>query len=91
MDHEIVAMWVQTLSSVVGLGCIVWGLFQMQAAGKRRDREIDELGKGLQQQGQALERQGEAMTKALTQQGEAMTKAFTQQGEVLAELLRRSA
>ena len=30
MDHEIVAMWVQTLSSVVGLGCIVWGLFAMQ-------------------------------------------------------------
>ena len=29
MDHEIVAMWVQTLSSVVGLGCIVWGLFAM--------------------------------------------------------------
>ena len=80
MEHEIVAMWVQTLSSVVGLGCIVWGLFSMQAAGKRRDREIDELGKGLQQQGQALERQGAAMTQA-----------FTQQGEVLAELLRRSA
>ena len=80
MEHEIVAMWVQTLSSVVGLGCIVWGLFSMQAAGKRRDREIDELGRGLQQQGQALERQGAAMTQA-----------FTQQGEVLAELLRRSA
>ena len=32
------------------------------------------------QQGQALERQGEAMTKA-----------FTQQGEVFAELLRRTA
>ncbi len=98
MDHEIVAMWVQTLSSVVGLGCIVWGLFAMRAAGHRRDREIDELGKGLQQQGQALERQGAAMTQAFTQQGqalerqgEAMTKALTQQGEVLAELLRRSA
>ena len=51
----------------------------MKAAGKRRDREIDELGKGLQQQGRALERQGAAMTQA-----------FTQQGEVLAELLRRS-
>ena len=97
MDHEIVAMWVQTLSSVVGLGCIVWGLFAMKAAGHRRDREIDELGKGLQQQGQALERQGAAMTQAFTQQGqalerqgEAMTQAFTQQGEVLAELLRRT-
>ena len=38
MEHEIIAMWVQTLSSVVGLGCIVWGLFAMQAAGYRRDR-----------------------------------------------------
>ena len=53
----------------------------------RRDREIDELGKGLQQQGQALERQGQALER----QGAAMTKAFTQQGEVLAELLRRTA
>ena len=76
MDHEIVAMWVQTLSSVVGLGCIVWGLFSMKAAGHRRDREIDELGKGIRQQGQALERQGLALER---------------QGEVLAELLRRTA
>ena len=44
MDHEIVAMWVQTLSGVVGVGCIVWGLFAMRAAGHRRDREIDVLG-----------------------------------------------
>ena len=65
MEHEIVAMWVQTLSSVVGLGCIVWGLFSMKAAGNRRDREIDELGKGLQQQGQALERQGEVLAELL--------------------------
>ena len=79
MDHEIVAMWVQTLSSVVGLGCIVWGLFQMREAGQRRDREIDELGKGLQQQ-------GAAMTQAFTQQGAALER----QGAVLAELLRRS-
>ena len=80
MDHEIVAMRGQTLSSVVGSGCIVWGLFAMQAAGHRRDREIDELGKGLQQQGRALERQVAAMTKA-----------FTQQGAVLAALLHRTA
>ena len=98
MEHEIIAMWVQTLSSVVGLGCIVWGLFSVKAAGHRRDREIDELGKALQQQGQALERQGAAMTQAFTQQGQAlerqgaaMTQAFTQQGQVLAELLRRTA
>ena len=72
------------LVSGVGLGCIVWGLFAMKAAGHRRDREIDVLAENMREStrvvGQALERQGEAMTKALTQQG-----------EVLAELLRRSA
>ena len=57
----------QLLVSGVGLGCIVWGLFQMQAAGERRNKEIDVLGK-------ALERQGEAMTKALTQQGEVLAE-----------------
>lgn len=67
MDHEIVAMWVQTLSSVVGLGCIVWGLFSMKAAGHRRDREIDELAAGLR-------KQGEAMTQAFTQQGEVLAE-----------------
>ena len=98
MDHEIVAMWVQTLSSVVGLGCIVWGLFAMKAAGHRRDREIDELATAFRnqgeamtlaftQQGHALERQGEAMTQALTQQGLALER----QSEALAELLRRPA
>ena len=84
--------------SGVGLGCIVWGLFSMQAAGQRRDREIDELAAAFRkqgeamtqaftQQGRALERQGQALER----QGEAMTQAFTQQGQVLAELLRRTA
>ena len=65
MEHEIIAMWVQEISSVVGLTFIGWGLFSMQAAGKRRDREIDALGKALQQQGQALERQGEVRAELL--------------------------
>jgi len=84
----------QLLVSGVGLGCIVWGLFQMREAGKRRDREIDELGKGLQQQGRALEQQGAAMTQAFTLQAEALGKigqALDRQGEALAELLRRPA
>ena len=80
MDHEIVAMRVQTLSSVVGSGCIVWGLFAMQAAGHRRDREIDELAT-------AFRKQGEAMTQAFTQQGQALER----QGRALEALLRRSA
>ena len=59
-----------------GLIAILWGLKRMGAAGARRDREIDVLGK-------ALERQGEMMTQAL--------QGLRQQGEVLAELLRRPA
>ena len=90
MEQQIIAMWVQTLSSVVGLGCIVGGLFAMKAAGHRRDREIDELAA-------AFRKQGDAMTQAFTQQGAAMTQAFTQQGQALERqgraleaLLRRS-
>ena len=86
---------------IVGLGGIFWGLGQMQAAGRRRDKEIDKLGEalerqgammtealqGLRQQGRALERQGAAMTQAFTQQGQALEL----QGQALAELLRRTA
>ena len=102
MEHEMIAMWVQTLSSVVGLGCIVWGLFSMKAAGARRDREIDALVESMRENtrtvGLGLERQGEAMTQAFTQQGlalerqgEAMREAFTQQGEALRALIERTA
>ena len=95
--------------SSVGLGAILWGLAQMQQAGRRRDKEIDEMAVNMREStrvvGEALERQGAAMTQAFTQQGEAlerqgaaMTQAFTQQGEALErqgraleELLRRSA
>ena len=44
----------QLLVSGVGLGCIVWGLFQMQAAGERRNKEIDVLGKALERQGEVF-------------------------------------
>ena len=57
----------QLVVSGVGLGCIVAGLFQMKAAGQRRDREIDELAA-------AFRRQGEAMTQAFTQQGEVLAE-----------------
>ena len=53
-----------------GLCAILVGLKRMGEAGTRRDREIDELGQGRRQQGQALERQGQAMTQAFTQQGQ---------------------
>ena len=45
---------IQAIASVVGLGCIVVGLFQMQAAGKRRNREIDMMSKALERQGDVL-------------------------------------
>ena len=88
----------QLLVSSVGLGAIFWGLTQMQQTGRRRDREIDVmaetmrestrvLGQALGQQGQALERQGHAMSQALEQQGQALER----QGRALEELLRRSA
>ena len=96
----VVIAGLQLVLSGGGLVAILVGLKRMGEAGVRRDREIDELGKGLRQQGHALEQQGAAMTQALTQQGQAlerqgemMTQALQglrQQGEVLAELLRRS-
>ena len=95
----------QLFVSSVGLGAILWGLAQMQQAGRRRDKEIDEMAANMREStrvvGQALERQGLALERqgqALERQGQAMTLAFTQQGralerqgEVLAELLRRTA
>ena len=77
--------WVEIAQLAVsggGLCAILVGLKRMGEAGHRRDREIDELGKGLQQQGQALERQGHALER----QGAAMTQALTQQGEALGKI-----
>ena len=51
-----------------GLFAILVGLKRMGEAGTRRDREIDELGKGLQQQGEMMT---EAL-QALRQQGQAL-------------------
>lgn len=44
----------QLLVSSVGLGCIVWGLFQMREAGERRNKEIDVMAKALERQGEVL-------------------------------------
>ncbi len=44
----------QAAASVVGVGCIVWGLFQMQAAGKRRDRALDQQAETLGKIGQGI-------------------------------------
>ena len=92
--------WVEVAQlgiSSVGLGAILWGLAQMQQAGRRRDKEIDEMAANMREStrvvGEALERQGAAMTQAFTQQGQALDRqgaALERQGEVLAELLRRT-
>ena len=86
--------WVEVAQLVIsgaGLAAILIGLVRMKEAGARRDREIDVLVESMREStrvvGQALERQGAAMTKALERQGEALER----QGEVLAELLRRTA
>ncbi len=106
---RLVVMTLQLVVGIVGMIAIVVGLVRMKEAGARRDKEIDVMAKNMQEStrviAQALERQGAAMTQALTQQGQAlerqgaaMTQALTQQGQalerqglVLAELLRRTA
>ena len=60
---------VQLGVSSVGLGAILWGLAQMQQAGRRRDREIDVMAESMREStrtvGQALERQGRALEELL--------------------------
>ena len=81
---RLVMMGLQLVVGIVGMIAIFVGLVRMKEAGERRDKEIDVMAKNMQEStrviGQALERQGAAMTQA-----------FTQQGQVLAELLRRTA
>ena len=77
---SVVIAGVQLLVSAGGLACIVWGLAQMQQAGRRRDAEIDKLG-------HALEQQGAALGQAVRQIGQALER----QGRALEELLRRTA
>lgn len=55
----------QLIVSSVGLSAIFWGLFQMQQAGQRRDREIDVMAENMRGGVQALERQGRALEELL--------------------------
>ena len=101
MDHEIVATWIRAaqvfVTPGIGLGqigMIGWGLGRMRLAAEERNRQLDimeanqrEQGQAVRDIGQALERQGAAMTQAFTQQGQALDR----QGEFLAELRRRTA
>ena len=78
---------IQTMTGLVGVLAILWGLAQMQQAGRRRDREIDVMTETLRE---STERQAQTLSevgRALERQGQALDR----HGQALAELLRRSA
>ena len=81
----------QATTSLIGIIAILWGLSQMQQAGRRRDREIDVMAETLRQ---STTQQAETLGKiglALDRHGEVLGKigaGIDRQGEVLAELLR---
>ncbi len=87
MEQQIIATWAQVAVGVGQLLLIGWGLRQMGRASEERTRQLDIMEANQREQGQVLGQIGQALER----QGEAMTKAFTQQGDVLAELLRRTA
>ena len=77
----------QATTSLVGIIAILWGLFQMQQAGRLRDREIDVMAETLRQ---STAQQAETLGKiglALDRQGEALR----QQGRALETLIERTA
>ena len=78
---------IQTMTGLVGVLAILWGLAQMQQAGRRRDKEIDVMTETLRE---STERQAQTLSevgRALERQGQALDR----HGQALAELLRRSA
>ena len=78
---------IQTMTGLVGVLAILWGLAQMQQAGRRRDRESDVMTETLRE---STERQVQTLSevgRALERQGQALDR----HGQALAELLRRSA
>ena len=87
MEQQIIATWAQVAVGVGQLLLIGWGLRQMGRASEERTRQLDIMEANQREQGQVLGQIGQALER----QGEAMTRAFTQQGDVLAELLRRTA
>ncbi len=70
---------IQTMTGLIGVLAILWGLAQMQQAGRRRDREIDVMTETLRE---STERQVQTLSE--------VGRALERQGEALAELLRRS-
>ena len=95
MEQQIIAAWAQVgaMLTVGGLQCylIVRGLNQMGKASEARNRQLDIMEAGQREQSRTQAETLGKIGQALDRQGAAMTQAFTQQGEVLAELLRRTA
>lgn len=87
MDHQIITAWAGVGIGVGQLLLIGWGLRQMGESSQERNRQLDMMEAAQREQAGTLGKIGQALDR----QGEAMTKALTQQGEVLAELLRRTA
>ena len=87
MDHQIITAWAGVGIGVGQLLLIGWGLRQMGQSSQERNRQLDMMEATQREQAGTLGKIGQALDR----QGEAMTKALTQQGEVLAELLRRTA
>ncbi len=78
---------IQTMTGLIVVLAILWGLAQIQQAGRRRDREIDVMTETLRE---STERQAQTRSevgRALERQGQALDR----QGQALVELLRRSA
>ena len=71
---------IQTMTCLIVVLAILWGLAQIQQAGRRRDREIDVMTETLRE---STERQAQTLSE--------VGRALERQGEALAELLRRSA
>ncbi len=87
MDHQIITAWAGVGIGVGQLLLIGWGLSQMGKSSQERNRQLDMMEAAQREQAGTLGK----ISQALDRQGEAMTKVLTQQGEVFAELLRRTA
>ncbi len=83
MEQQIIATWAQVGISAVGLSGIFWGLFQMQKAGRRREREIDMMSQSVKQQGEAFERQGLVLGQMLERQSQTLERQSQMLGQIL--------
>ena len=75
------------MTGLIGVLAILWGLTQIQRAGRRQDKEIDVMTETLRE---STERQAQTLSevgRTLERQGQALDC----HGQALAELFRRSA